>query len=564
MPDPKALRILAWLFFPAFSLGAADLEKKPLKVRKAIAGPLFSPIPSTESGVTFTNPVDESHPFTRLYATSFACGGIAIGDANQDGKNDLFFTSGPGRNRLFLQTGPFQFVGSELDFGYEHWAAGVTFVDIDSDGDDDLYVCHYDAPNALFINESRPGEPTPVFVEKAKAFGLDLSDASLMPSFCDYDRDGDLDLFILCHAYERETGRPKELPIERENGRYHIRPEFDRYYKIRENPGRRPGFTEAGRANYLYRNDGPDPTGQIRFTDATSASGLTGRGFGNSATWWDSNDDGWLDLYVGNDLRDPDQLFLNSGNGTFTEVIRNTTGHTPWFSMGADAADINNDARMDLLVADMAGRSQASSKATMGDIRRFRSFLLSAEPRQYMRNALFLNTGTSRLIDIAPLAGVARSDWTWAVKFADYDNDGRTDLFLTNGVARSFNDADHAMTPRDRIGQTQWDYWKDFPPRNERNLAFKNEGDLRFSEVSETWGLDLEGMSYSAATGDLDGDGDLDLVVNNLNTESVLYRNQSASGNLLRIQLQSHSPNRRAIGARLTLQTNQGSQTRQL
>ncbi|HUF61067.1 MAG TPA: FG-GAP-like repeat-containing protein [Verrucomicrobiales bacterium] len=541
------------------------IESTPLRpARDSASFVLLSP---EQTGVDFVNPIDIRHPLKRLYINGFACGGVAIGDVNGDGKPDLYLTNGPRPNGLYLQTGDLSFTETAADSGVDapdRWSTGCAMIDIDGDGDLDLYVGCYDAPNLLFLNEGAGSGGVPRFREAARDFGLDIVDASLMPSFCDYDRDGDIDLFLQCNEFKPDGGMPQDPPVYQKDGKYYVLPEFEKFYDIRINESGNPAFVNAGRANYLMRNEGPDADGQIRFSDVSAAAGIAGRGITNSATWWDYNGDGWMDLHEANDFRGADKLYHNNGDGTFTDVIRFTMPHTTWFSMGADFGDINNDGRFDLLVTDMAGTTHYASKSTMGEMGQFRQFLVSAVPRQYMRNALFLGTGTPRFLEVAFMAGVSSSDWTWAVKFADFDNDSLLDVFISNGVARSFNDSDNAMTAKRQYEMTEWDYWETFPPRRERNIAYRNLGDVRFADAAEAWGIDHVGMSYAAATGDLDGDGDLDLVVANLDEPVSIYRNDLGLGQRIAIRLVGSSGNTQGIGTKATLRAGGIQQIRQL
>ena len=520
-----------------------------------LAKTLFTALTAEQSGIDFVNPIDTRHPLKRLYLGAFACGGIAVGDLDGDGHPDLFLSGGSPENRLYLQTDkPLRFADATRTSGITPsgtWSAGPTLVDIDADGDLDIHVCNYDTPNHLWINDGK-GK----FTEQAEAFGLAISDASLMATFCDYDLDGDLDCFLLTRDFKRAGGRPKEHPVELVDNKWRIKPGFEKYYDIVTRAGGKQVYINAGRQDFLLRNDGPDTKGQIRFTDVSRAAGISGRDRGNSATWWDFDNDGLPDMYIGNDFKDADRLYRNNGNGTFTDVIRQAAPHTPWFSMGADVADLDGDGRTDLLIADMAGTNHYRSKTTMGEITSIRPFLLSAVPRQYMHNVLYLNNGVGKLADGAYQAGLANSDWTWAVKLHDFDLNGHVDAFFTNGVSRSFNNSDDQRSASDYIGQTEWDYYESHPPRREENLAFANRGNLKFENVSTTWGLDHLGMSYAAATGDLDGDGDTELIVASLEEPVRIYRNNAAgSAQRVIVRLKGAQGNRQGLGANVWVQS---------
>ena len=535
--------------------GAGTPESLPLQAPGPPGQTLFTALTPGQSGIDFVNPIDTRHPLKRLYLGAFACGGIAVGDLDGDGHPDLFLTGGSPENRLYLQTDkPLRFADATRTSGITPsgtWSAGPTLVDIDADGDLDIHVCNYDTPNHLWINDGK-GK----FTEQAEAFGLAISDASLMATFCDYDLDGDLDCFLLTRDFKRAGGRPKEHPVELVDNKWRIKPGFEKYYDIVTRAGGKQVYINAGRQDFLLRNDGPDAKGQIRFTDVSRAAGISGRDRGNSATWWDFDNDGLPDMYIGNDFKDADRLYRNNGNGTFTDVIRQAAPHTPWFSMGADVADLDGDGRTDLLIADMAGTNHYRSKTTMGEITSIRPFLLSAVPRQYMHNVLYLNNGVGKLADGAYQAGLANSDWTWAVKLHDFDLNGHVDAFFTNGVSRSFNNSDDQRSASDYIGQTEWDYYESHPPRREENLAFANRGNLKFENVSTTWGLDHLGMSYAASTGDLDGDGDAELIVASLEEPVCIYRNNAAgSARRVIVRLKGAQGNRQGLGANVWVQS---------
>jgi len=537
-----------------------SLTSKPLSPSGTNDSPtLFTRLSPEDSGVDFTHLIDLSHPLKRLYFGSYVTGGIAIGDVNGDGLPDLYFVNGPSKNALYRNLGNFKFteVESPVLTGGEAWGTGTAMADIDNDGDLDLYVCNYQSPNQLFINE---GEFK--FTERAAEFGLDFEDASIMPSFCDYDNDGDLDCFVLTNRIFRDGGWPQEERFERINGRVVIKEKYSDFYRVgqigEENGKPKITVFYAGRRNRLFRNE----EGK-QFKDVSYDSGISGRGHGLSATWWDADNDGLMDLYVGNDFHDPDQFYRNQGDGTFKDVVKESVPHTTWFSMGADFADLDNDALFDFLIVDMSSRTHFNQKLMMGSMSNNQWFLENAEPRQYMRNALYLNTGTPRFKESAYLSKLADTDWTWAVKLADFDNDGRNDAYFTNGVQRNFSDSDQNQNPGNPRGRNQWADYEDGPKREEQNLAFRNEGNLKFSDVSAQWGLDHTGVSYAAAVGDLDGDGDLDIVVNNLEEPVSIYRNNAPTPGTI-IDLRGTDSNHFGFGAKLEITTSSGTQVRQL
>ena len=526
-------------------------------------GTLFERLSPNETGVDFENVIVENHPLRHLYATEKVCGGVAVGDVDGNGLPDLFFTNGPRGNRLFLQTEEFKFSdqteASGLGLG-SVWSAGSAMIDIDGDGDLDLYVANYAVANQLFVNR---GDAT--FEEKAAEFGLAHLSASHMPTFCDYDRDGDLDLYLLTNRFHSPKGQPKSedvLRFEVVDGKGKISfsdPSLGAYfrpYQAGTAPNGRPIFKiqKVGQRDVLFRNDGG------KFTNVSREAGIYGVGFGLSATWWDYNSDGWTDLWIGNDFDDPDRVYRNNKDGTFTDVVKELTPHTSWFSMGADFADLNGDQHPDFLIADMSGTNHFKQKTNMGSMGAKAEFLRTANPQQYMRNALFIGTGGERLMEAAHMAGLANSDWTWTVKLSDLDCDGRPDVYMTNGMSKNFNESDNAAVVA-KAGETEWDRHvrAGTEELREQNLAFRNEGNLKFAEVSKEWGLDHVGMSFGTAHADLDRDGDLDLIVCNLGEPVSVYRNQAQKGNRLVISLRGKGQNKFGIGAKVHLALSDGT-----
>ncbi|MEE2894720.1 MAG: FG-GAP-like repeat-containing protein [Planctomycetota bacterium] len=526
---------------------------------------LFDEVRPSESGLDFVNPLLPDDPRNFLYPFGYACGGVNIGDLDGDGRPDVFCVGGPVANGLYLQVGEpgemrFERLPDGMVDGGDAWGTGASLVDIDGDGDLDIHVCNYDAPNQLFINESTPGAPA--FAEEAALHGLDIRDASIVSSFADVDNDGDLDAYIACNRYVPPNGLPTEAPgrFDPETQTVVMFPQYERYFRAWRTPEGNFEADSYGRDDFLMINTGPGPDGRPRFVDATEASGIDGAGHALAVTWIDVDRDGLVDLHVANDFEDPDRFYRNLGPGEdgvvrFVDVIADVLPYTTWSSMGTDVADLDGDGLLDLMVADMSATTHFKAKVNMGEMGgRQRRILETAWPRQAMRNMVYLDTGLGSYREAAFLAGLSSSDWTWAVKLGDFDLDGRPDVLLTNGMSRNYTDSDRPFSGRQRYGRTQWDHFRDDPPLLERNLAMRNDGDLRFSDVGAEWGLDKYGMSYAAAYGDIDLDGDLDLVVANLNEPVSLYRN-GAEGNWLKVRLRGRDGNTGGAGATVEVET---------
>jgi hypothetical protein len=453
--------------------------------------------------------------------------GVAIGDYDGDGRPDIFVVSKTESCRLFRNLGGYRFedVTEKAGVGDKGasagiWKQGATFVDINNNGLLDIYVCRFGAPNLLYMNQ---GDGT--FREEAAARGLAVNDGSVMAAFCDYDRDGHLDVFI-------QTNRPESA-----------------------------GHLNAQR-NYLFHNNG-DGT----FTDVSDRAGISGKAQGHSAIWWDYDGDGWPDLYVANDFTPPDKLYRNNRDGTFSDVINSVVPHMPFSSMGADLGDVNNDGLIDLFVSDMAATTHQKDQRTMANARRLITDPQdgSADAPEYMRNALYINTGTGRCLEAANLAGLAATDWTWSARLEDLDNDGRLDLFVTNGMYRENNNVDMlsrmmlAESPAEKVAIERAS-----PEMPEQHLAFRNLGDLRFEDVSLAWGLNQKGISFGAAVADLDGSGNLDIVYANYHGGVTLLRNDADTGHRIMVALRGRASNRYGIGSVVRIETDSGNQVREL
>ena len=430
------------------------------------------------------------------------------------------------------------------------------FADIDNDGDLDLYACAHAAPNRLYMNQ---GDGT--FREAAGEYGLNFNGASVMMAFADYDLDGDLDGYLLTNHLNAPPGFKMGRAGVTAEGELIMPKHAVEYRKVIMDPSGRPSLVYAGQYDYLFRNDGG------KFTDVTEEAGITGVDHGLSATWWDYDGDLDPDLYVANDFTDEDRLYRNNGDGTFTNVIAEALPHTPWFSMGSDAADINNDGRLDFIASDMSGSNHFRRKVGMGDMGRDLWFLERPVPRQYMRNAVYVNTGTERFLEAAYLTGLADTDWTWSTNFGDFDEDGRIDLFVTNGMTRDWQNADlkaHVNSIGGKKSAAGRRFWINQGPKKDANMAFRNLGDLQFESVGALWGLDHPGVSYGAGAGDLDRDGDLDLVAVHFGEQAGIYKNELAGSRRLLIRLHGKTSHRDGIGARISLRAGGTRQVREV
>ena len=553
-------------------LPSNDGSVAPNEVESDSPSTQFVRLDGASTGVNFVSKLLPDHKYAYLYHSGMTCSGLATGDLDGDGRPDLFLANGPRQNALYLQTGEgihFEDVTDEACTalrGGEDWAAGVAMADVDNDGDLDLYVCNYQANNKLFINLG-PGDGKRVrFKEMAGPAGVAVKDASHVAAFSDYDNDGDLDFYLLTNRIEDPNGGLAKLPVAfNQPGIPTLLPGVSRYYDLwlvdRDNWGVEP----VGRPDYLFRNDGVNADGEVKFTDVSTQAGISGRGDGLSSTWLDADLDGDCDLFVCNDFISPDRFYINNGDGTFTNKIAESVPHTTWFSMGSNFGDLDNDGDFDLLVADMSATSHYKSKVTMGAMGGMALKRANgSSPSQYMRNALYLNEGKTQFREAAFLAGLASSDWTWAIKMNDFDSDGLLDIFMTNGVPREMNHSDKVITKEMTVGKHLWEFYKDGEIRKEQNMAYRNLGGLEFSDVSTEWGLDHLGASYGAVSADFDLDGDLDLAVMNLEENVAIYRNDGPNGANISVKLNGTTSNRFGVGATVKVEAGNKSWLRQM
>jgi enediyne biosynthesis protein E4 len=509
---------------------------------------LFESLDASTTGVTFENKLIESEQWNIIqYLYFYNGGGVAVGDINGDSLPDIYFTSNQGSNKLYLNKGNFHFEDITEKAGVgdtEGWKTGVTMADVNADGKLDIYVSHVSeykgltGRNRIFINN---GNGT--FSDKAAFYGLDVAGLCTQAAFFDYDRDGDLDCYVLRHSvHSARSYRPISARNEKDNLSSDI----------------------------LLKNEGG------RFVDVTAKASIKdgSLGYGLGLAISDLNGDGLTDIYVGNDFHDNDYLYYNNGNGSFREGVTQSMGHTSNFSMGNDAADFNNDGNIDVVSLDMKPEEETILKASAGadpyNIFEFKNKEFGYY-FQYPRNMLQLNRGNltpplgggggANFSEIGQLSGISATDWSWSSLFADFDNDGWKDLYITNGILRRPNDLDYIKFISNQEVQknaTDLSLSKQMPDGKAANYCFKNKGDLSFDNVSATWGLNQFGLSNGTAYADFDNDGDLDLVVNNVNAPAFLLKNKTEkrhNNRFLKVKLLGKGGNTEGVGAKVIAYT---------
>lgn len=513
------------------------------KSDKGNDGPkLFNSVSPDKSGINFENRLTFRREFNIYrYRNFYNGGGVALGDINNDGLQDVYFTSNMEDNKLYLNKGNLTFqdvTDSAGVAGNRAWSTGVSMVDINGDGLLDIYVCNSgivegdDKRNELFINN---GDMT--FSERAEEFGIADSSLSIHGSFFDYDKDGDLDLYLVNNSY-RAIGS------------------FDLQKSMRDVRNYRGG-------DKLYRNDGGS------FTDVSEEAGIYGSeiGFGLGVSVADLNRDSWPDMYISNDFFERDYLYINNRDGTFREVLKQQVNSISAASMGADVADLSGDGYPEIFVTDMLPREESRLKqvTTFDDWEGYQNYLNNGYYHQFTRNTLQLNNGNGTFSEVGRWAGVEATDWSWGANIADFDLDGKRDIFVANGIYQDITDLDYLqkISREDMVRRIVKDNNVNFrelidliPSTPISNYAFHNTGNLQFADSTAKWGLDTPGFSNGSAYGDLDNDGDLELVINNINSKASLYENRASNqrpnNHWIMIQLRSRGKNSHAIGTQIT------------
>ena len=503
---------------------------------------LFRLLNSRQTNVDFSDDIVETPEFHYfLWDHAYTGSGVGIGDFNNDDLPDIFFTATLNDDALYINKGDLKFENIAEQAGViseEAISKGITIGDVNNDGWQDIYISKSglsmnpnERRNVLFINN---GDLT--FTEQAQARGVDDFGWSINASFFDYDKDGDLDLYVLNQPPSTRLER-QDLTLDREHLYYDLYKASDR----------------------LYQNDGNG-----YFTDVSKQAGIENFAYGLAVITSDINGDNWPDIYVSNDYNKSDRIYINMQDGTFQDMGHEKLQHVAWFSMGADVNDFNNDGYPDVVAVDMPGKNHYRSKTNMGSMspELFAKTLSFKQIPQFMFNVLQLSNGGSSFSDVGHFAGVSKTDWSWSSIFGDYDNDGWKDIFITNGIKRDVRNNDFSQEGLKYI-EEEGGYGKADPlkvlelaPSNPiANFMFRNKGDLKFEETTTEWGLDLPGFSHGMAHADLDNDGDLDIVINNVDAEASIYENLSTDHHWLRLRLSSASGNRPVHGTKVYLIT---------
>ena len=515
---------------------------------------LFQRLPAGKTGVTFANRAKSTKDRNVLnHYNLYNGGGVAVADFNNDGREDLYFTGSSVNNKLYLNQGSFRFkdVTKEAKVAGENkWSSGVAAVDINNDGLMDLYVCATESDNPkkranlFYINQGVNKDNVPVFKNMASAFNLADSTYTTMAAFFDYDNDGDLDLYLLVNKYNSDRTDYHKKKIHGES------PSTDR----------------------LYRNDGADSTGTLHFTDVSDQAGIVLEGFGLGVNISDFNMDGWKDIYVANDFVTDDIIYINNGDGTFTDEAAKMFKHTSDAAMGNNVRDINNDGHPDVITLDMMPEGNYRKKKVLYP-NNYMNYVNNKRYNynyHYVRNQLQVFQGINPKTklplysEIGIYSGVSATDWSWDPLVSDFDNDGWRDIYITNGFPKDTRDHDFESYANQFYPYVSMDkLLSKIPSVKISNYAYKNNGDLTFKNEAESWGLQQSSYSYGAVQADLDNDGDLDLVVNNLNDSAFVYKNNleelnKKNDHYLRVNFKGKGDNIMGLGASLKIKYGNG------
>ncbi|MEK0422846.1 MAG: hypothetical protein RLZ95_756 [Bacteroidota bacterium] len=521
---------------------------------------LFTKLDASTTGIEFNNEIIETDSLNVLDISNiYNGGGVGIGDFNGDGLSDIYFTGNKVANKLYLNKGALHFEDITSVAGVEgegKWSRGVSVVDINNDGKSDIYISAtlgMDTnlrKNILYINQGNDAKGAPHFKNMAAEYGLADTSYSTMANFFDYDNDGDLDMFLVVN----------EIKDPRAPNIYHPKSQLPELYSTSK----------------LFQNNWDENLKHPVFEDVTAKAGLIKEGYGHSVVVTDINKDGWKDIYVTNDYLPNDYLYINNHDGTFSDKLNDYFKHTSVNSMGTDVADVNNDGLMDFITLDMNPRDNFRKKMMMNpnSYQTFQNNDLYGYNYQYVRNTLQINqgprvngndsVGAPIFSEIAYMSGIAETDWSWTPLLADLDNDGHRDLFVTNGFPKDVTDHDFIMyrfKAFSYVSKSQ--LLKEIPEVKIHNYVFKNNGNLTFDDKSIDWGFETPTYSNGAVYADLDNDGDLDFVINNINDKASVYENkqrqlQPEASHYLRFDLQGEAQNLNAIGAEIAIYYDHG------